>query len=189
MKEWPAYVVGVVAVLPFLGIEQRQRSLLWICSSAGRPQRRRGVGPRRPVMSAVDGGSQWPERSIRPNAAFALGRANSGLQMRSGAARSSRRSCLICDRGRIALARLRSPPIAPISSISGMSAVLHVAPSRPIMAGSASSIRGRLIAIGPCSPKKTRSRAEEAAPADRALPCRGPRHPGCGTQSDPQDVL
>ena len=26
MKEWPAYVVGVVAVLPFLGTEQRQRS-------------------------------------------------------------------------------------------------------------------------------------------------------------------
>jgi hypothetical protein len=29
-------------------------------------------------------------------------------------------------------------------------------------------------------PKKTRSRAEKAAAADRALPCRGPRHLGCG---------
>ena len=28
MKEWPAYAVGVVAVLPFLGTEQRQRSRL-----------------------------------------------------------------------------------------------------------------------------------------------------------------
>ena len=28
--------------------------------------------------------------------------------------------------------------------------------------------------------KKTRSRAEEAAAADRALSCRGPRHLGCG---------
>ena len=35
-------------------------------------------------MSAVDGGSHWPERSIRPNAAFALGRANSGLAIRRG---------------------------------------------------------------------------------------------------------
>ena len=33
------------------------------------------------------------------------------------------------------------------------------------------------------------SRAEEAAPADRALPCRGPRHLGSGAQSDPQDLL
>jgi hypothetical protein len=34
--------------------------------------------------------------------------------------------------------------------------------------------------FGHCSPKKTRSRAEEAAAADRALSCRGPRHLGCG---------
>src|SRR5262245_4283749 len=67
--------------------------------------------------------------------------------------------------------------------------VLRVVPSRPITAGSASFIRGRLIAIGRCSPKKTRSRTQEAAPADRALPCRGRRHLGSGAQSDPQDLL
>src|SRR5262245_66094190 len=43
---------------------------------------------------------------------------------------------------------------APISFICAMSAVLRVVPSRPITAGSASFIRGRLIAIGRCSPKK-----------------------------------
>ena len=41
----------------------------------------------------------------------------------------------------------------------------------------------------PLFSKKTRSRTEEAAPADCALPCRGLRHLGCGAQSGPQDLL
>jgi len=52
----------------------------------------------------------WPEESIWLEAVFTSGRATSRCPMRSGEARSSRRSWIICDRGRIALARLLSPP-------------------------------------------------------------------------------
>ena len=95
---------------------------------------------------------------------------------------------------RLAAHYMRSPEVltrrfAPISSICEMSAVSRVVPSKPITAGSAFFIRGPSTAIGRCSPKKTRSRTEEAAPADCALPCRGLRHLGCGAQSGPQDLL
>src|SRR5262245_57605197 len=48
-----------------------------------------------------------------------------------------------------------------------MSAVSRAVPSRPITAASASSTRVRSIAIGRCSPKKTRP---PAAPAPPGLP-------------------
>jgi hypothetical protein len=54
--------------------------------------------PRRPILLAV-GRCSWPERrSVRTKG----GREHSRLQMQSEWARSSKRSSLICDRGRLA---------------------------------------------------------------------------------------
>ena len=57
MKEWPAYVVGVVAVLPFLGTEQRQRS-----ASLDTQQRGQTTTPPRcwaVATGRVGGGWRW----------------------------------------------------------------------------------------------------------------------------------
>ena len=87
---------------------------------------------------------------------------------------------------RIAAHYMRSPDV--LSEEEVRAYLLHLRDERGVARGtfktitaeSASFIRGRSIAIGHCSPKKTRSRAEETAAADCALSRRGPRHLGCG---------
>ena len=96
---------------------------------------------------------------------------------------------------RLAAHYMRSPDV--LSEEDVRAYLLHLRDERGIARGTFKTNHGGIRFLysrtldrdWPLFSQKTRSRAEEAAPADRALPCRGPRRPGCGTQSDPQDVL
>jgi len=96
---------------------------------------------------------------------------------------------------RLAAHYMRSPDV--LSEEEVRAYLLHLRDERGIARGTFKTNHGGIRFLysrtldrdWPLFSQKKRSRTQEAAAADRALPCRGRRHLGSGAQSDPQDLL